>query len=122
MTVETNMRRKLCLTLVLLISFLSPSMVLAGALYGTILNEKGRPLMGASVTVTMERNYKTYHGTGKTDRSGAYRIVVPGTGRGTLTVSDGSGSVSIKVYVFNNSVRWNLQRIQTDGAFSLQKR
>lgn len=116
------MGHKLFPALAFLIVTILPSPVWAGALYGTILNEQGRPLKNATIAVTMDGSNKTYEAAGKTDGSGSYRVAIPETGRGILSVSDASGTVKIKIYVFKNSVRWNLKRIRTNAGVSLRKR
>jgi hypothetical protein len=120
---ERIMFHKTIFSLVFLITIILPSSVSAGTLYGNIVNEKGRPIKGASVKVTMERSKKQYEAAGPTDASGSYRVVIPETGRGTLEISDSSGMTPIiRVYVFQSSVRWNLKRVKGNSGAMLQKR
>lgn len=116
------MFHKTIFSLVFLITIILPSSVSAGTLYGNIVNEQGRPINGASVTVTMEKSQKPYYAAGPTDASGSYRVIIPEKGRGTLAISDSGMESRIKVYVFQSSVRWNLKRIQTHSGTILQKR
>jgi len=116
------MRNQAILAFTLFMVFIFPSSGWAGALFGTIIDEQGRPLKNAEVKVTMDRNNHPYHANGTTDALGSYRIDIPEKGRGTLTVVDGTKTATIRVYVFQNSVLWNLKRVRTGSQLTLQRR
>lgn len=62
-----------------------------GNLVGTIQNDDGSPVSGATVTVT--NNQQGYSSTTTTDASGGFRVVALATGTYTLTVESGGQTV-----------------------------
>jgi hypothetical protein len=75
----------------------------AGEIFGTITGG-GRALANAQVEV--EQGGRRF--SASTDARGSYRLVLPASGKATLTVKSAAGAPSIEVFSSERSLRYDL--------------
>jgi len=83
-----------------------PSGALAGEIFG-VITEAGLPVTNAPVEVEQDGQSVAT----RTDARGSYRVVVPESGRATMTVKTAAGSHSIDVFSSNRSLRYDLMLV-----------
>ena len=104
--------------IVLLALFVFASPVLAGELYGTIID--GKKPIAAGVKVEIAVSGKSY--TAETGKFGSYRIAVKEKGKCTLTVHVGGQSPSVDLFSYDRSTRYDWVLETNDGKLSLRRK
>lgn len=90
----------------------------AGEIFGT-LREGDKPV-GAGIKVSVEADGKTY--AAQTDASGSYRMFVEPEGKFPLTVIYKGKTPSFRVISFEQSTRYDLTLVPTDGEYVIKRR
>jgi hypothetical protein len=103
-----------------LVVVLSPALLWAGPIYGTIFYNGGA-LRGASISIACPGGADV---PGSTLDDGSYRVVVPREGRCTLTVRSPSfqGAASADVVSIPNATEYNFDVVQRGGGYELRRR
>lgn len=104
--------------LVLLTLLLSASTVLAGEVFGTITD--GKKPIAAGVKVEISVSGKSY--AAETDKFGSYRIVVKEKGKCTLTVHVREQALSVELFSYDRSTRYDWILQTKDGKLFLQRK
>ena len=108
------MRRGLAALLLLIAS---PAM--AGEMYGTI-TEGGKPV-GEGAVVEARCGQTSYPGV-KTDKAGAYHLMVQEKGKCTLTVRHKNATPTIEVASSDEGVQIDLVLEQKGGSYTLRRK
>jgi hypothetical protein len=105
----------LCVALVLL----SPAVLSAGQIYGTIVLD-GQPVKGASIEVQCGKEAAV---SGSTGGDGAYRVNVPHEGQCTFALPTFEGRPSATVFSGPNPAAYNFELAKlADGKYELRRR
>jgi len=112
------------LTIFILLITISPSIIFAAEIYGTLKDRRKKPIAGAQVQITFTKNKKTYTYSGATNKRGEYNIYVRRRGKCILTVFIGKEdkSASVGIHSFKTSVRYDLIFFQQKGVYQLKVR
>jgi hypothetical protein len=108
--------KRIVVTLVVML--LSSSYILAGDLFGSIID--GNKPVAAGVKIVVKSGEKTY--TGETDKFGAYRIFVTDKGKCTLTVHFKDQTPSADMFAYDKSTRYDWILETKDGKLALRRK
>jgi hypothetical protein len=100
------------------VMLLASSYVLAGEVFGNIID--GNKPIAAGVKVTIKAGEKTY--AAETDKFGAYRIFVVEKGKCTLTVQTKEQSPSADLFSYDKSTRYDWVLETKDGKLALRRK
>lgn len=105
-----------------LLVMLSPSVVFAGGIYGTI-KEGGRPVEERiKVEIVNPNDPCDVLASTETDEDGSYNLYVEGDGRFKLIVHYEGQTPDIDVYLYEESVQYNLVlEKKENGEYSLRR-
>ncbi len=92
--------------------------VQAGQVFGSLLENEQPILEGTSIEITCNGNKFI----GRTDRGGAYRIYLEGTGKCTFKVFHKKQEVSYEISSYSNPVRFDFNLVMQNGRYTLQRR
>jgi hypothetical protein len=109
--------RKLALALVVVAAASSP--VLAGEVYGKIL--EGTASVGDGATVEAKCGAKAYPAV-KTDKGGSYHLVLAETGKCTMTVKYKQQSASLEIASYDDAVQYDLALEMKDGKLTARRK
>jgi hypothetical protein len=98
---------------------LAASSALAGEIYGT-LTEDGKTV-GAGVELAVRCGERDYPAV-KTDKAGAYRLVVEETGKCTLTVRHKGQAATLEVASYAEGVQVDLVLTLQNGKYALKRK
>lgn len=88
----------------------------SGEIYGNI-SDGVRPIQGARVTIQSRGTP-----TAVSDANGSYKVYVPAQGKFYLTLLYGRQTLSIPVFSYPQSVRYDLILENRGGTFSLRRK
>lgn len=108
--------KKIIILVVIIICL--PAFAFAGEIYGNIKIEN-IPI-GSGIKVEIEFNENSIY-VDSTDRYSSYSIYVEETGECKLTVYYGEEVLSINVFSYQDSVRYNLIIIQKEGKYLIRR-
>jgi hypothetical protein len=105
--------------LCLVIALAMPSVVYAGQVYGTIVQD-GKGVGGVNIEITCGSDAVV---KGATAADGAYRVNVPQQGQCTFTLPGHAGKPSAMVFSGPNPALYNFELVKgSDGNFELKRR
>ena len=96
-----------------------PTLASAGELYGKVL--AGNASAGDGVEVSAKCGAKSYPAV-KTDKSGAYHLVVNETGKCTLTVTQKGQSASLEVVSYDEGSQADIVLETKDGKLTARRK
>ena len=100
-------------------ALLAVSSALGGEIYGTVT--EGGKSVGAGVEVAVRCGERDYPAV-KTDKTGAYRIVVAETGKCSLTVRHKGQAPTLDVASYDEGVQVDLVLELRDGRYALKRK
>ena len=106
-------------TVVLLMALLfSASWAMAGEVYGTIMQGSKPVAVGVKLEISVAgKVYST-----ETDKFGSYRVIVKEKGKGTITVTIDTTSVSAGMFSYDKATRYDWVLDTKDGELFLRRK
>lgn len=106
------------ITIIFLLTILFPSLTFSGEIYGSIRVQKRSIGQGVIVEIKFNNNIDST----RTDKYGSYRIYVEGEGRCTLKVYYGKKPLSIIIFSYKRSMRYDLIIERREDDYILRRR